>query len=128
MVSQSATQLTVDYDYVKTLDLQLVAGRDFSRSMSTDKDHAWIINETAVKQLGFGTPQRALGQDLYWHPWGASNADSLKEGKVIGVVKDFNYKSLYDKVETAVIQIFPDAAWKVAVKMKAAGIGNTIIQ
>ncbi|HYK44109.1 MAG TPA: ABC transporter permease [Parafilimonas sp.] len=123
---QSATQLMVDYDYIKTLGLQIVAGRDFSKDMKTDKDHAWIINETAVKQLGFGTPQKALGQDLYWHPWGASNPDSLKTGKVIGVVKDFNYKSLYDKVETTVLQIFPDAAWKVAVKMNTAGIGNAI--
>jgi putative ABC transport system permease protein len=126
--SQSATQLMVDFDYIKTLNLQLVAGRDFSKTMSTDKDHAWIINETAVKQLGFGTPQKAIGQDLYWHPWGASNPDSLKTGKIIGIVKDFNYKSLYDKVETTVLQIFPDAAWKVAVKMKTAGIGNTINQ
>jgi len=125
-VSESATQLTVDYDYIKTLGLQIIAGRDFSKAMSTDKDHAWIINETAVKQLGFGTPQKALGQKLYWHPWGASNPDSLKEGQVIGVVKDFNYKSLYDKVETTVLQIFPDAAWKVAVKMKTANIASTI--
>ncbi|HXL55220.1 MAG TPA: FtsX-like permease family protein, partial [Chitinophagaceae bacterium] len=125
-VAQSATQLTVDYDYIKTLGLQIIAGRDFSKAMSTDKDHAWIINETAVKQLGFGTSQKALGQRLYWHPWGAANPDSLKIGQVIGVVKDFNYKSLYDKVETTVLQIFPDAAWKVAVKMKTANIGNTI--
>jgi putative ABC transport system permease protein len=125
-VSQSATQLTIDYDYIKTLGLQIVAGRDFSKAMGTDKDHAWIINETAVKQLGFGTPLKALGQTLYWHPWGASNPDSLKVGQVIGVVKDFNYKSLYDKVETTVLQIFPDAAWKVAVKMKTANIGRTI--
>jgi putative ABC transport system permease protein len=116
----------VDYDYIKTLGLQIVAGRAFSKSMGGDKDHAWIINETAVKQLGFGTPQKALGQKLYWHPWGASNPDSLKEGQVIGVVKDFNYKSLYDKVETTVLQIFPDAAWKVAVKMKTANIAGTI--
>jgi len=127
-VSQSATQLTVDYDYIKTLGLKIVAGRDFSKAMGTDKDHAWIINETAVKQLGFGTPQKALGQRLYWHPWGASNPDSLKIGQVIGVVRDFNYKSLYDKVETTVLQIFPDAAWKVAVKMKTASIGTTINQ
>jgi putative ABC transport system permease protein len=60
--------------------------------------------------------KKRLGQDLYWHPWDASNPDSLKTGKIIGVVKDFNYKSLYDKVETTVIQIFPGAAWKVAVK------------
>jgi len=125
-VSQSATQLTVDHDYIKTLGLQIIAGRDFSKAMSTDKDHAWIINETAVKQMGFGTPQKALGQDLYWHPWGASNPDSLKTGKIIGVVKDFNYKSLYDKVETTVIQIFPGAAWKVAVKINTANVSNTI--
>jgi putative ABC transport system permease protein len=125
-VSQSATQLMVDYDYIKTLGLQIVAGRDFSKAMQTDKDHAWIINETAVKQMGFGTPQNALGKDLNWHPWNATNSDSLKTGKIIGVVKDFNYKSLYDKVETTVLQIYPDAAWKVAIKMNTAGIGNTI--
>ena len=125
-VPQSATQLMVDFDYIKTLGLQIVAGRDFSKAMGTDKDHAWIINETAVKTLGFGSPQKALGQKLYWHPWGAANPDSLKVGQVIGVVKDFNYKSLYDKVETTVLQIFPDAAWKVAVKMQTADIENTI--
>jgi len=124
--SQSATQLLVDFDYIKTLGLELVAGRDFSKDMQTDKDHAFIINETAVKQLGFGTPEKALGQKLWWNVWGAKNHDSLKEGQVIGVVKDFHYKSLYDRVETAVLQIFPDAYWKVAVKMKAANIGNTI--
>jgi len=125
-VSLSATQLTIDYDYIKTLGLQIIAGRDFSKAMGTDKDHAWIINETAVKQLGFGSPQKALGQTLSWHPWDASNPDSLKTGQVIGVVKDFNYKSLYDKVETAVLQIFPGAAWKVAVKINTANAGNTI--
>jgi putative ABC transport system permease protein len=118
----------VDYDYIKTMGLQLVAGRDFSKEMGTDKDHAWIINETAVRQLGFGTPQKALGQKLYWHVWNNVNPDSIKEGQVIGVVKDFNYKSLYDKVETTVLQIFPDAAWKVAVKMKTTDLGSTINQ
>ena len=125
-VSESATQITVDYDYVTTLGLKIIAGRDFSKSMGTDRDHAWIINETAVKQLGFDTPQKALGQTLSWHPWGASNPDSLKIGEVVGVVKDFNYKSLYDKVETTVIQIFPDAAYKVAVKLKTDNLANTI--
>lgn len=125
-VQQSATQLMVDYDYIKTLGLQLAAGRDFSKSMGTDKDHAWIINETAVKQLGFGSPQEALGKTLLWHVWNNKNPDSLKTGQVIGVVKDFNYKSLYDKVETTVLQIFPDAAWKVAVKIKAADMASAI--
>jgi putative ABC transport system permease protein len=125
-VTQSATQLTVDFDYIKTLGLQIVAGRDFSKKMATDQDHAWILNETAVRELGFGTPDKALGKTLYWHPWDGNNPDSLKEGKVIGVVKDFNYKSLYDKVEPAVLQIYPQAAWKVAVKLSTDKLASTL--
>lgn len=125
-VTQSVTQLTIDDDYIKTLGLRLIAGRDFSKSITTDADHAWIINETAVKQFGFDTPEKSIGKMLYWHPWDAHNPDSLKTGQVIGVVKDFNYKSLYDKVEPAVLQIFPGSAWKVAVKINTANAGNTI--
>jgi putative ABC transport system permease protein len=122
----SATLLMVDYDYIKTLGLQLVAGRDFSKQIPTDKDVAYIINETAVKELGYGTPEKALGQTLLWPVWGAKNPDSVKRGQIIGIVKDFHYKSLYDKVETAVLQIFPDAAWKVAVRLSAANIASSI--
>jgi putative ABC transport system permease protein len=96
--------------------------------MGTDQDHAWIINETAVRELGFGTARKALGQTLSWHPWDGNNPDSLKVGKVIGVVKDFNYKSLYDKVEPAILQIYPQAAWKAAVKLSTANMTNTLSQ
>ena len=124
---QSATQLMVDYDYIKTLGLTVIAGRDFSKQMGTDKDKAFIINETAVNELGLGTPATAIGQELAWNPWGAPNPDSLKTGTIIGVVKDFNYKKpVHDKVEGAVLQIFPDAAWKVAVKIKASNMENSI--
>jgi putative ABC transport system permease protein len=122
----SVTQLMVDHDYIKTLGLHLIAGRDFSKEMATDIDHAFIINEKAVADLGFGDPEKALGQDLAWHPWGAAREDSLKTGKIIGVVKDFNYKSLYDKMEPAVLQIAPAQAWKVAIKMKPTGVAASI--
>lgn len=125
-ISESATQLAVDYDYIKTLRIKLVAGRDFSKGNKVDADHAFIINETAVKQLGFGTPQQAIGKDLAWHPWNTIAPDSLKTGKIIGVVKDFNYASLYNKVETTVLQIYPDAAWQVAVKLKGPNISQTV--
>jgi putative ABC transport system permease protein len=127
-VTQSVTQLAVDYDYIRTLQLKLVAGRDFSKSMGADKDHAWIINETAARELGFGTPEKALGETLSWHPWDGNNPDSLKTGQIIGVVKDFNYKSLYDKIEPAVLQIYPGAAFKVAVKIKSAEMAATLAQ
>jgi putative ABC transport system permease protein len=122
----SVTQLLVDHDYIKTLNLQLVAGRDFSKDIKTDQPEGFIINETAVKELGFGTPQKAIGQKLEWKVWVSKTPDSLKKGRVIGVVKDFNYKNLYEKVNSAVIQIYPEAYWKVAVKLKTADAANTI--
>lgn len=123
---KSVTMLMGDHDYIKTMGVQLVAGRDFSRSMASDPNAAFIINETAVKEFGFGTPENAVGKTVYWSVWGASQPDSMKVAKVIGVAKDFHYKSLYDQVEPAVLQIFPPANWKVAVKMKAAQLDRSV--
>jgi putative ABC transport system permease protein len=118
-----AIQLMVDEDYIKTLGLSLVAGRDFSKDIKTDES-AYIINETAVKELGLGTPQEALGKTLSWPTW--RKPDSLKTGQVIGVVKDFHYKSLHERVEPAVLHIYREAYSKVAVKLRGDKIENEI--
>jgi putative ABC transport system permease protein len=118
-----ATQVMVDEDYIKTLGLSLVAGRDFSNELKTDVQH-YIINETAVKDFGLGTPQEAIGKTLSWPTW--RKADSLKTGQVIGVVKDFHYKSLHERVEPAVLHIYPAAYSKVAVKLQAGAIETAI--
>jgi putative ABC transport system permease protein len=116
-----------DHDYVKTLGLRIIAGRDFSREMSTDVKEAFLINETAVKEWGFGTPQRAIGQPIYWNEWApADTTQPIKKGRVIGVVEDFHYKSLHEKVSASVIQLYPQVTYKVAVKLKTANIKNTL--
>jgi putative ABC transport system permease protein len=121
-------QLMVDYDYITTLGIELVAGRDFSKDFTTDKDHAFIINETAVRALGLGRPDMALGQALHWKMWGKEGGESLKIGQVVGVVKDFHYRSLFDVLEPAVLQINPRADWKVAVKLSTNDVKGTIEQ
>jgi putative ABC transport system permease protein len=116
-----------DHDYVKTLGLRIIAGRDFSRAMSTDEREAFIINETAVKEWGFGTPEKAIGQPISWNEWEPKDTlNTVKKGKVIGVVEDFHYKSLHEKVTASVIQIYPQVVFKVAAKLKTADIKNTI--
>jgi ABC-type antimicrobial peptide transport system, permease component len=116
-----------DHDYVKTLGLRIIAGRDFSRDMPTDVKEAFIINETAVKELGFGTPEKAVGQPMSWNEWApVDTMNKVKRGKVIGVVQDFHYKSLHEKLSTSVIQLYPQIAFKVAVKLKTGDIKNTI--
>jgi len=115
-----------DHDYIKTLGLKLIAGRDFSRDMATDVDEAFIINETAVKEYGFVTPEKALGQRINWAKWIPDSLHRVKEGRVIGVIKDFHYKSLHEKVAPAVLQIYPPVVYKVAIKVRSANLKNTI--
>lgn len=116
-----------DEDYVKTLGLRIIAGRDFSREMSTDVKEAFLINETAVKEFGYGTPEKAIGQPLSWNEWVPTDSlHPIKKGKVIGVVKDFHYKSLHEKVTASVIQLYPQVAYAVAAKLKTADMKSTI--
>ena len=120
-----ATLLMVDEDYIKTLGLNLLAGRNFSKDISGDVS-AYIINETAVHEFGFSSATEAIGKTMSWPTW--RNPDSLKTGPVIGVVKDFHYKSLHEIIEPAVLQIYPQAYSKVAVKITGANIETTIGQ
>jgi putative ABC transport system permease protein len=115
-----------DADYVKTLGLQLVAGRDFSKDLPTDVDEGFIINETAVKEFGFGTPQNALGQQLNWDKWGKDSINPIKKGRVIGVAKDFHYTSLHEKVASWVLQQDPKVLSKMAIKIKGTDVKATL--
>src|SRR5688572_29489257 len=124
---RSANVFIGDHDYVKTLGLRIVAGRDFSKDMTTDVKEAFLINETAVKEWGYGTSEKAIVQQI--HCIECVLLDSLnlvKKGKVVGVVEDFHYKSLHEKVTPSVIHIYPQVVFKVAVKLKTADIKNTI--
>ena len=123
----SANVFIADHDYVKTLGLRVVAGRDFSKDMATDQSEAFIINETAVKEWGYGTPEKAIGQRINWEEWEPLDTlNPVKKGRIVGVVEDFHYKSLHERVTASVIHIYPQVVFKVAAKMKAEGINNTI--
>ena len=73
----------VHYDYLEMMDIDLVAGRYFSRDFPTDEQNGYIINESAAKGMGF-TPEEVLGLELDW--WQG-------KGPVIGVVEDFSFLS-----------------------------------
>lgn len=123
----SANVFIGDHDYVKTLGLRIIAGRDFSKDMATDVKQAFIINETAVKELGLGSPEKAIGHPMSWNEWvPADTMNKVKRGKVIGVVQDYHYKSLHEKLSSSVIQLYPQVVFKVAIKLKTGDIQNTI--
>ncbi|MGD9900160.1 MAG: FtsX-like permease family protein [Calditrichaceae bacterium] len=92
-----------DYDFLDALEIKLIAGRNFAKEYSTDKEAAFILNETAVRGLGW-TPNEAIGKKFARH----SNGDGKNVvGRVIGVVQDFNFKSLHSNIEPLVIHIWP---------------------
>jgi len=90
--------VTVGYDFAKMLNLQFLAGRDFSPAFPTDTA-AYIINETALKLIGYkdpiGRPLSIFGQ--HYH--------------IIGVVKDFHFKSLHDPIEPLLINLNEKIDW-----------------
>ncbi len=84
----STNGLSIDYDYVKTLGLTLVAGRDLSPEFPSDKERSCVVNETMVKQMGYKDP---IGKKV-------ALGDSI--GKtIVGVVKDYHFESLKKKIE-----------------------------
>jgi len=115
--------LTVDHDYIKTLGLELVAGRDFSTAYPSDEKHAFILSETAAKMLGHAYPKDAIGHALAWQRW---DVDTLKEGKVIGVVKDIQLNSMRDHIAPVVLQIFPFAYSSLTLRIKPENIPGTL--
>ncbi|HMB92061.1 MAG TPA: ABC transporter permease, partial [Rhodothermales bacterium] len=59
---QSFYTAVADYDYLETVGLTLIAGRDFSRDMPTDFENTYILNETAAREIGYANPADAVGQ------------------------------------------------------------------
>ncbi len=90
-----------DYEFPELLKLEFIAGRSFNRDMGTDKNEAVIINESTAEAMGWG--KNALGKKIhYGFEIDGSGGQMLK---VIGVVKDFNYTSLHNKIEPLVMFI-----------------------
>jgi putative ABC transport system permease protein len=116
--------LTVDEDYVKTLGLTLVAGRDFFPDSRWDQKHAFIISEAAVKMLGDTSVGEALQHELAWNRWDAP--DSLKEGRVIGVVKDVQLNSMRDNIAPLVLHIFPFGYSSLTLRIRPTDIPATL--
>ena len=88
------SQFAVGPETLPTLEMEIAAGRNFSRDRGTDSSGVVLINETAVRQLGWDEP---LHKRLYFGP-----QDSVGT-EVIGVVKDFNFANIHQNIEPVVI-------------------------
>jgi hypothetical protein len=88
----------IGYDFAKTLNLQLLAGRDFSKEFATDST-GYLLNETAVKKIGFSDP---VGKTIVW---------GSHSGKVIGVLEDFHFSSMHQTIEPLIMRLDENWNW-----------------
>ncbi|MFT4152880.1 ABC transporter permease [Parafilimonas sp.] len=101
--STMAKQLLIDEDFLKTMNIQLLQGRNFSKDMQTDQYGAMLINETLMKQLGY---TNAVGKKSEYR---VNQSMDISRRTIVGVVKDFHFSSLQHKIEPMVL-LMPPAA------------------
>ncbi|MEM9721124.1 MAG: ABC transporter permease [Bacteroidota bacterium] len=95
-----ATNFMNDHDYISTMGMEIVKGRDFSKDFSLDEQNAFVINEAAALKFGWENP---VNQELtltYYY-----KGEINKSGKVVGLVKDFHFNSLHKKVDPIIMHI-----------------------
>jgi putative ABC transport system permease protein len=120
----SLNAMPVDLGFVKTMKMQLVAGRDFQQSdfaMIDTSNHnvnyhlPYIINETLAKKIGW-TPQQAIGRII----------ENRTTGPVVGVVKDFNFSSLHDPIGPLVMFLGRDFSRTFMVRIDGRDMKGTL--
>ncbi len=114
------TQASAGYDFIKTMGIQMLQGRDFSKDFATDS-LGYILNEEALKKIGFKNP---VGMPLtFWH----------KTGTIIGIMKNFHFNSLHEPIKPLIIRFGEEETYGTALvkidgsKTKRALAGLEII-
>ncbi|MFQ5751728.1 MAG: ABC transporter permease [bacterium] len=112
---QKMNIVTIHYDFFKTLGIEYLEGRTFSGDFGSDAKEGFVLNESAVRTLGW---KSAVGQRL-------GVAWKNKQGCVIGVVKDFHFESLYQKIEPTVFFMEPYYN-HILVRLQTENVAETI--
>ena len=117
MTQQAFTLMFVGDDYLKTMGISLIDGRDFQPGPKADVEDVFIVNEATVKLMGWGN--ESLGKKVkFFH--------AEKDGQVIGVVKDFNFNSLHNPVEPLLIIKANEEGGFLHLKVKGESLPETM--
>ncbi len=107
----------VDEDYIKELGFKVIAGRGFSRDFPSDSSQAMVVNEKTVALLGYSKPEDAIG--ARYSQWGS-------EGQIIGVVKDFNFRSLHSEISPITMRLDNTGTNLMSVRIGSNNIQQTV--
>ncbi|KAA8476811.1 putative ABC transport system permease protein [Arcticibacter tournemirensis] len=118
MAEQAPFIYEIDFDFIPTYHIPVIAGRPYSRSYTTDSAQAMVINEAAARLYGYTRPADAVGKKF--DQWGRS-------GTIIGVVKDFNFRSLHQAVEPLTLRYgYSYSLNRISVAIKGDNVPETL--
>jgi len=118
--SRSMRVIGADEDFIKSLGLSMVEGRNFEANSVADSAGAFILNEAAVREFKLRDP---VGSPFeYTYTFG----ENIKVGNVIGIVKDFNFASVHAAVEPVMIHIYPPIYTTLCVRVDGNNLNTTI--
>jgi putative ABC transport system permease protein len=115
-VTHTFNYIFSDYDFLKTYEIELVQGRDFSKEFGSDNEGAYLINETAVAKLGWG--EDTLGKKIGF------SREVMRP--IVGIVKDFHYRSLKEVIGPLAIFLRPAQVSYSSIKMSTKNISATL--
>lgn len=87
--------IPIEEEFIALMGIDILKGRNFSKEIATDQQQAFIINETAAREFGWG--ENALGKRMQWGL--EANDSAANDGVVVGVVSDFHFNSLHTPLE-----------------------------
>ncbi|MGD1892305.1 MAG: FtsX-like permease family protein, partial [Cyclobacteriaceae bacterium] len=111
--------IDVDHDFINSLGIELVAGRNFDIDRASDSTEAFIINEAAVRAIGYASPEAAIDQKINY---------GRRQGYIIGVTNDFHFESLHQSISPIIFHI-PFSANRVhnlVVRVQASAVDETM--
>jgi putative ABC transport system permease protein len=111
--------IRIDYDFIPTLEIELAAGRNFSREFISDTT-AIILNDEAVKQLGLQEP--VLGKQLTWD----DDAEVTHEVTIVGIAKDFHFTDLHTAIRPFAFILEVNNGSNFFIRTSSADLGQTI--
>lgn len=117
--SVSLEYMAVDDGYVPTLSLEIIAGRNFDINRPTDLGNSLVINEAAVKILGWDSAEDAIGKKI-------ESPSGYPAGEVIGVIKDYHQAGLQQKINAVAMNYDPENSYLIAVRFKAGDTKNLL--
>jgi len=97
---QRMIYLFIDHDFISHYKMDILEGRSFKKEMISDRDDAFVINESAVEAFGWSSAEKALGMQI--------RTGYGEHGTIIGVVKDFHFDGLQRKIEPLIFALGPN--------------------